>query len=202
MPVRPYANNPASEMWMVRVGRAWAVGAAAGCGVAGLVLMLAGAEEGPLWQRADALFGVSTRTVLRAGSLAHLLLAGYLAFARNPFNQALLAFCLGANYLVYRAGLAWLGVSAPLPVLECAGDMVGIRPQTLSTAWTWFTVYLLAGGLMVLWFEWRHWKRINGESFLRQWQTMRRQSGGGLRNRKAASGTAPTTTPDAEGGGA
>ena len=168
-------NAPLAGSGSLRVVQVWATGAAIVRGLLGLMLLLAGAEEGPLWQQADAIFGVSTRMVLRVGSIAHLLLAAYLAFARNPFNQAPLALWLGLNYTVYRLGLAWLGVKEPPPVLQCTSEMTGIKPQTLSIGWTLFTVYLTAGGVMVLLVEWRRWKRIEAESFMERWRKLREQ---------------------------
>jgi len=172
------ADDSASESWMMRGVHAWAVGAAVVLGLVGLMLLLAGAEDGPPWQKADAVFVVSTRTILRVGSSVHLLLAGYMAFARNPLSQALLALWSSLNYTVYRVGLAWMGAEAPLPVLQCTGDVVGIKPQTLSTGWTWFTVYLMAGGVLMLLVEWRRWKRIEADSFMERWRKMRQQNGG------------------------
>ena len=169
-------NAPLAGSGSVRVVQAWATGAAIALGLLGLMLMLAGAEDGPQWQKADAIFGGSTRTMLRVGSLAHLLLAGYMAFARQPLNQALLALWLALNHSVYRAGVVWMGEKGPLPVLQCTGDVVGIRPQTLSVAWTALTAYLAAGGVMALFVEWQRWKRIEAESFMERWRKRRQQS--------------------------
>ena len=194
MQTRRHADDSASESWMMRAVHAWAVGAAVVFGLLGLVLLLAGAENGPPWQKADAIFGVSTRTVLRVGGSVHLLLAGYMAFARNPLSQGLLALWLGLNYTVYRIGLMWMGAESPLPVLQCTGDAVGIKPQTLSTSWTWFTVYLMAGGVLLLLVEWRRWKRIEAESFMERWREMRQQSGGGVGVGRTEHGQAATVS--------
>jgi hypothetical protein len=163
------------QKWLMQTERAWAIGVTAGLALTGLVSLVAGAEEGPLWQKADTLFGVSTRTLLRVGSVAHLLLAAYLAFARNPVTQALLALWLALDYTVYRAGLVWMGEKGLPLLLQCTGDVVGINAKALSAAWTWFTVYLVVGGLMVLWAEWRRWKRMEAESFLERWRKLRQQ---------------------------
>ena len=193
-------SAPLTVFGRLRFVQAWATGAAIGLGLLGLMLMLAGAEDGPLWQKADAIFGASTRTMLRVGSLAHLLLAGYMAFARQPLNQALLALWLALNWSVYRAGLVWMGEKGPLPVLQCTGDVIGINPQTLSIGWTLFTVYLTAGGVMVLLVEWRRWKRMEAESFLERWRQMRQAGGTGMSARGSGRESAPLPPHQSESG--
>ncbi len=125
--------------------------------------------------RSDVLFGLSNRNLLVLAGLLHLAVSGYVFAARSLTTQATVLLWLGLKHLIYRAGLVWMHVPEPPPVLEAVGLKCGIRPALLDTFWKGFIAYLIIGSALVLFSEWRRAKRERAEEFMKNYQKKRRQ---------------------------
>lgn len=104
----------------------------------------------------DPVFGINNQSVfLLAGLLEIAVVAMLLRSDNLPFKLFLLA-ALATNFLLYHAGLWWLGVHAPCPCLGNAAAWTHLPLKTLDLAMKWGLVWLLAtsyGPLLMLYFR-------------------------------------------------
>lgn len=141
----------------------------------GLVMLLIALDDVPPLRQRDALFGLTTRTVLVLAGVLHLTLSGYLFAARDLMNQGMVALWAGLNHLAYALGMAWVKAAAPLPAVVLVGWKLGIRPQVVGICWNLFIAYLALGSLLILRLEWRRLKQLEAAAFLKRWHAMREQ---------------------------
>ena len=147
----------------------------------------------------DALFGVSNEALLTIAGIIHLALCGGVLLARDPVTRAGLTGWAGLNYLVYRVGMAWVGVAAPFPCVQLISQKVLYAgPETLDRAWGLSTAYFLAGAATLLALQFRHWRRRRKEAFIEHWREVREAP-----NAPAASGGRASpraqTSPESSG---
>jgi len=122
----------------------------------------------------DALFGISNEALLIIAGIIHLALCGGVLLARDPVTRGGLTGWAGLNYLVYRVGMAWVGVAAPFPCVQLISQkFLRATPETLDRAWGLSTAYFLAGAATLLAVQFRHWRRRRKEAFIEHWREVR-----------------------------
>ena len=147
--------------------------AAAGLAVVGLMLLCASSGRDPLFRQADALLGLSNRTLLRLLGLLHLGLAGWLLATRDLLSQGLMMLWLGVNCIVYQVGMAWVKAAVPLPVVKLVARKLGANPNAVDVCWRLFIAYLVLGSLAHVLLEWRRLKRVQSDAFMKHWKELR-----------------------------
>ena len=102
----------------------------------------------------DPLLMLTHREVLVLAGSIELLLAGYLLFGRRSWLKAPLVAWLATNFLIYRLGVAWIGVHKPCGCLGTITDALSIPPATIDLLMKIVLAYLLAGSYDFLLLEW------------------------------------------------
>ena len=171
------AKGTSGEDWARRLQNWFAWSSAAIFALMGLLMLDAASGDKRrmrLLLSPDALFGVSNETLLTIAGIIHLALCGAVLLARDPVTRAGLTGWAGLNYVVYRVGMAWVGVAAPFPCVQLISQKVLYAgSETLDQAWGLSTAYFLAGAATLLAAEWRRWQRRRKEAFIEHWQEVR-----------------------------
>jgi DNA-directed RNA polymerase subunit RPC12/RpoP len=139
----------------------------------GLLMPLIALDEIPPLRQQDALFGLTTRTVLALVGVLHLVLSGYLFVGRDLMTQGIVVFWAGLNHMVYALGMVWLRAAAPFPAVVAVAWKLGLSSRVADVCWKLFTAYLLLGSLLILMLEWRRLKRLRIEMFWKRWGEVR-----------------------------
>jgi hypothetical protein len=148
--------------------------AAAMLGVMGSIMLFSALDPLPPLRRLDALFGLSTRTVLLIAAVLHLSLSCLLFIRRDPVTQSILSLWAGWNHIAYYVGTAWvMNVPSPFPTEVAVAWKVGLSSKTMDVFWKAFIAYLVVGSLTFLVFEWRRLNQLKSASFLKHWSEMR-----------------------------
>jgi hypothetical protein len=147
--------------------------AAAALAMAGLILLLASSGSHSLFRQADALLGLSNRTLLVLLGLLHAGLSVWLLAAKDLVSQGLMMLWLGLNCFVYRVGMAWLGAATPLPVVKLVAWKLRASPRAVDICWRLLIGYLVLGSLAQLILQWRRSRRLQAGAFLRRWKELR-----------------------------
>ena len=163
--------------WGARLANGYAYACAAICTLMGLLLLYGTFGEGrrmrQLLASPDALLGVSNHTVLVVAGVLHLVFGGYLLVTMDPLARGAMTGWAGLNYMIYRIGMASMGVTAPFPFLRAVAQNVGVAPRALDRAWWWVIVFYLAGACVLLMGEWCRWRRSMKKSFAERWREYR-----------------------------
>lgn len=94
----------------------------------------------------DPLFGVRNRQLFWIVGVIELTICGYCFFHRDSRLASSLVAGIGVAFVVYRAGLAWIGYQKPCTCLGDAASMLHITDATADTILRWVIVYLLIAG--------------------------------------------------------
>jgi len=157
----------------LRLLKRCAYAAAAMFAVSGLVMLYGAMDTIPPLQQPDAVFGLSTRTVLILVGVLHLAVSGFLFATREPMTQGLIACWAGLNYIVYLAGLAWLKAAGSIPAVLVMAWELGVGERTVHIVWRCFIVYLVVVGLFLVFLEWRRVKWLEAAALLKDWHEVR-----------------------------
>ena len=142
----------------------------------GVLLVLAAVGSTPPLVQRDALFGFRTRTVLWLVGPLHLALGGYLLLAKDLGSRGFLALWAGVNYAVYYLGmLHGMKVIPPFPVEVLVAWESGLSSNAVDALWRGFSLYLVLGGLTLIFVERRQLKRLATAAFLGRWKQLRQQ---------------------------
>src|SRR2546427_2043297 len=98
-----------------------------------LKLVSAGGAARILFQ-ADPIFGVTNQQLFIVLGLFEIWVVGVLLRGRNLRTKLLLIAALSTNFLLYRAGVWWLGLRQPCPCLGSAAAWMHANPKTVDTA--------------------------------------------------------------------
>lgn len=141
----------------------------------GLVMLLGATGNIPPLKQPDALFEVSTRTVLVAAGLLHLAVSGCCFVLRDAMSRGFIALWAGLNHLVYLAGMAWLQAAMPLPAVVVVAWQLRLSATAVLFLWKLFIACLLVGGMLLVLFERRRLKQAETEAYLKHWRQLREQ---------------------------
>lgn len=130
--------------------------------MAGSVLALTGLAKalsavGPAraLETADPLFGMPFRELLLVVGLVELFIAFFCLFTdRRRFSLLAVAW-ISTNFLVYRAGLWFIGWHRPCSCMGSLTDMVHISPRLADNIMKAVLACLLVGSYAILLWEWR-----------------------------------------------
>ena len=140
----------------------------------------------PLWQ-SDALFGLTTRTVLVLTGVLHLAVSSYLFAGRDLMNKGIIAVWAGCNHIVYYVGIVWvMKVAPPLPAEVALAWSAGLSSQAIDLLWKVIIAYLFVGGPAVVTLEWRRLKELQIETFVKDWGEARGREADGAKQRRPA----------------
>lgn len=194
--------------WAARLADGYAYTSAALCAAMGLLMIYGTSSEGPrmrqLLASPDAVLGVSNHTVLIVVGVIHLVLSVFLIVKRDPISCGAVTAWAGFNYLVYRMGMAWMGVAAPFPGVRAVAQNAGVASATLDVWWRLVTLFYLTGACVILACEWRRWRRAKSRAFVEHWREYREKPalwGTATRREKPAPGEKSATDPQVTGSG-
>jgi hypothetical protein len=170
-------NRGTRAQWAPRFASGYANGAAVVLALMGFLLVYTSMDEHrrltQLLASSDSLFGVSTRTVLLAAGLLHLVVSGAFLLLRDPMARGMMGIWVAWNYVTYWVGMAWLKAEAPYQTVQAVARKIGAQPNTLDCWWKAFDGFLLLGGAALLVLERRRLKHLKADAFLRQWRDIR-----------------------------
>jgi hypothetical protein len=141
----------------------------------GLFMILAGSQDWALSHRRDVVFGIRIRQVLLIGGAVHLAVAAWVSLSPGVIRQATILLWVGLNHFLYRLALAAFHASHPLVLLRVLGMKAGIRATVLEVAWRFAIAWLIAGGLLVIFIEWRRLAALKNEQSIAEWRALRQQ---------------------------
>ena len=133
---------------------------------AGVVLATTGI--GKLWSAlgsvkllavADPVVGVPFRYLLLAVGVVELAIAGVCFFSRNKRLATMLVAWLATDFLVYRAGLWWMGWHRPCGCMGSLMSALDLSERAADNIMKVFLAYLLMGSYGLLIWQWRHGRR-------------------------------------------
>ena len=105
--------------------------------------------------------------------MIHLALSFFLVVKRDPASCGAMTAWAGFNCLVYRMGMAWMGVAPPFPAVRAIAQNVRVAPETLNLAWRCVTLFFLTGAGVILAGTWRRWRHAKSRAFLEHWREYR-----------------------------
>ncbi len=139
-------------------------------GIMGLFMLFSSLDNVPPLRQLDALFGLTTRTVLVLTGILHLAVSSYLFVGRDLMNKGIIALWAGSNHTVYYVGIVWvMKVAPPLPAEVALAWSAGLSSQAIDLLWKVIIAYLLIGSLSVVALEWQRLKELQIESFVKDW---------------------------------
>ncbi|MBI3851683.1 MAG: hypothetical protein HY298_15605 [Verrucomicrobia bacterium] len=172
MTVKPDKRGESKAKSVFRFLKRYVQATATMFAVIGLLMLLVGLDDIPPLRQQDALFGLTTRTVLVLAGVLHLAVSGYLFVGRDLMNQGIVTSWAGLNHLVYLLGMVWLKAAAPFPAVVALAWKLGVA-KVAGILWILFIVYLVLGSLLILILEWRQWKQSEAEAFFKRWREVR-----------------------------
>jgi hypothetical protein len=137
--------------------------------LAGLALLYTAVGEEKFQQTPDAVFQLSSGTMLIIAGLLNLVYSISVFFTGNLMNQGFQIMWVGLNYLVYHVGMVLFHAKSPYPMLQLTGWRFGLKAQTATGCWNLLTAYLLMGGLLFLMLEWHRLGQEQTEAYMKQW---------------------------------
>ena len=128
--------------------------------VTGLAKVISASGKAAILENTDPLFGISFRHLMLLAGITELVVSGA-CFLRAKRNHSLnLVTWLATAFLVYRAGLWYIGWRRPCPCMGYVTDALHIHSQTADTIMKIILAYLLFGGYgTLLLFSVRNMKR-------------------------------------------
>jgi hypothetical protein len=145
------------------------------CALFGLLILLITLVDIPPLRQRDALFGLTTRTVLVLAGVLHLAVSGYLLAGRDLMNQGIVVLSASWYHVLYGVGMAWvMKVAAPFPAVVAVAWKVGVSAKVADICWKLFIAYQVLGGVLVVALEWGRLKRLRMEIFLKYWVEVRK----------------------------
>jgi hypothetical protein len=170
------ARDPTTN-WSLRLAPAFAYTAAVLLALIAFILVYTSMDAhrrmAQLLATPDALFGLSTRTILLLAGLLHLALCAAFFLVRDPMARGMLGTWAAWNYIIYRLGMAWLRAVTPFPAVQAVARKIGVQPNTLDFWWKVFIGYLLLGGAVLMALERQRLKHLKSDAFLRHWREIR-----------------------------
>jgi len=191
--------------WALRLATGYACGAGVVLALMGFIMVYTSMDEhrrmAQLLAAPDALFGVSTRTVLLVAGLLHFALCVPFFLVRDPMARGMMGTWAAWNYVICRVGMAWLRAAAPFPAVQAVARKIGAQPNTLDWWWKVFIGYLLLGGAALLVLERQRLKHLKADAFLRHWREIRQSPvaapGSAQQSQTPAGGATTKREPDA-----
>lgn len=164
-----------SSGWVGQLLRGYVYATAAFLAGAGLLLVFTACDAArlPQFRERDALFGLTTRTLLAVAGLLYLALSAYLFVGRDWMMRGLVILWAGLNHVVYYLGMVWLHAAAPFPAVVLVGWRIGVRPEVVDRRWKWFIASLVVGSTLLLLVEWRRLKQVEAAALLKRWRELR-----------------------------
>ncbi len=104
----------------------------------------------PIMAQADAVLGVSNRSVLLGAALIELAVAVFLILDCRTELRCYLTAWLASVFAVYRIALSWVAPANPCPCLGSLVERLPVSPDTLDLLLKLVIGYLLAGSIFLL----------------------------------------------------
>ena len=98
----------------------------------------------------DPIFLITNRVVMTGAGSLELLAVALLWFHKNIQCNLLTVAWLGSNFLIYRFGLWFLQVKQPCSCLGTVGELLPLKPETLSFTLKSIVIYLFATSIFLL----------------------------------------------------
>lgn len=118
--------------------------------VSALCKLIRASGSARILAESDPLFGISNRDLFLLVGLLEIWLAVLLAGRHTLYVKLLLIAGLATNFVVYRAGLFYLGVHKPCPCLGNALEWTHVNVRTLDLAMTGVLLWLLSTSFIPL----------------------------------------------------
>jgi hypothetical protein len=100
---------------------------------------------------ADPILGIKNRYLMWFAALFELYIAGILLIGRRPQAKLKLISATGFTFSAYRVGLAVVGFKGYCACLGEFADNIPVKASTLSLGLWLFVMFMLLGGLSLLW---------------------------------------------------
>ena len=131
--------------------------------------LVSAAGTARLLSEPDPILGLSVRHAFLFAGCVEAAVVCLLVFLRSPLPKLVLIAGLSTNFLLYRLGLSWMGMSRPCPCLGNAAAWTHIKPTTLDSLMLGSMVCLMAaswGPLLLMSIQSRIQKRPGPRAFL------------------------------------
>ena len=136
-------------------------------------MLYASSSEERLQGRRDPVLGVRNATLLVAGGLLHLVVAGWLLSTRETLKQGILTLGIGIDYALYWAATVWVKATAPVAAVRLVAWKCGLPSGLLDIFWKLFATYLIVSGVLLIILA-RRWSRaLESAAFLARWRQRR-----------------------------
>jgi hypothetical protein len=98
----------------------------------------------------DPIFLLTNRVIMTGAGGLELLAVALLCFHKNIQCKLLTVAWLSSNFLIYRFALWFLQVKQPCSCLGTIGDLLPLKPETLSFTLKSIVIYLFAASIFLL----------------------------------------------------
>jgi hypothetical protein len=126
-------------------------------------------ESDRLLRQPNALFGLTTQTLLMIGAGWYLMMVICLSVCKSLFTRALLILWMALIHFIYGLGMYWLRAEVPFPATKLLARQFRIKSVTVDHGWKALVAYLFIGSLACLWIERKRYKQAQFDAFVRNW---------------------------------
>jgi hypothetical protein len=135
---------------MDKVVRVYIIIASALLLVTGSAKLISSAGHAPFLDVSDDLLPISTRLLFVIVGIMELLLGSMGLLRKQNRLTLMLIGCLASEFILYRAGLLWLGIHKPCKCLGSIADTFGLSEHFFDRLSFFILIYLIVGSYTLL----------------------------------------------------